>query len=419
MNQSSVKSSGTSRLLAVSPSDRESALNKKSGFAFLLATNLIAGAHTIDHHDVAPHIETPEIEFATITGNRLVLGKKDGKLRALNSVPVARVAAVGSTRIPKSSNLALMQSAFGKFRKLRTRSDGRWFYVESDAIPDHNMMVGIKAWQQQVPIPQPFTGDNSWQIPLNPVPARNPMSTRNNFLRGAIALAVNGVPIFNALNNRGVDAFAAGELDNWGGHCGRGDDYHYHIAPVHLQQIVGIDKPVAWALDGYPIHGYTEPNGAPPRNLDSFKGHDHGTGYHYHATKSFPYLNGGFHGEVQYDGSQVIPQPRGAPDRPATGPLRGAVITGFSGSLKDGYRLKYEISSRPGYVNYKVANNGTATFNYIDTAGRTTTQTYTRRQGRQGGGGKRRPPNRQMSEDELIEFFLGVGDGKRPGRKRR
>lgn len=183
-------------------------------------------AHTVDHHDVISHVAMPKVEFATLTGNRLVLGKKDGKIQALNAVPVARVAALGNTRIPHASNLQMMQAAFGKFPKLRTRSDARYFYVESDAIPDHNMMVGIKAWQQQVPVPQPFTGDNAWQIPLNPVPARNPMSTRNNFLRGAIAFAVNGVPIFNALNNRGVDSFAAGELDNWGGHCGRGDDYH-------------------------------------------------------------------------------------------------------------------------------------------------------------------------------------------------
>jgi len=221
-----------------------------------------------------------------------------------------------------------------------------------------------------------------------------------------------------------VDAYAAGELDNWGGHCGRGADYHYHIAPVHLQKIIGSDKPVAWALDGYPIYGYTEASGAAPRNLDSFKGHDHGGGYHYHATKSYPYLNGGFHGEVQYDGSQVIPQPRGAPLRPATGPLRGATITGFSGSLKEGYSLKYEVYGRPAYINYQFADNGTATFNYIDTAGRKTIETYTRRQGRKGGGGggerrprpqdNQRPQNREMSEDDLVEFFLGVG-GKGQG----
>ena len=39
----------------------------------------------------------------------------------------------------------------------------------------------------------------------------DPASAKNRFLRGAIALAVNGVPIFNPLNNRGDDAYLAGD----------------------------------------------------------------------------------------------------------------------------------------------------------------------------------------------------------------
>ena len=66
---------------------------------------------------------------------------------------------------------------------------------------------------------------------------------------------MNGVPIFNAPNNRGEDAFLIGELDDWGGHAGRADDYHYHAAPLHLQEIVGDAAPIAYALDGYPIYG--------------------------------------------------------------------------------------------------------------------------------------------------------------------
>ena len=44
-----------------------------------------------------------------------------------------------------------------------------------------------------------------------------------------------------------------------GGHCGRADDYHYHIAPVQLEKQVGKGMPIAYALDGYPIYCYTEP----------------------------------------------------------------------------------------------------------------------------------------------------------------
>ncbi len=128
---------------------------------------------------------------------------------------------------------------FAKLKAITYRWDERCFFVESGGLPDHPMMVGIRAWQQQVPLPQRYTGSNAWQIPLHPVPAAQPASAKNRFLRGAVALAVNGVPIFNPLNNRGDDANLFGELDQYGGHCGRGDDYHYHLAPVHLEKQVG------------------------------------------------------------------------------------------------------------------------------------------------------------------------------------
>jgi len=57
------------------------------------------------------------------------------------------------------------------------------------------MMVGITSWQQQVPIPQPYSGSNHWSIPLKPVYESTPLSTKTNFMKGAVALAVNGIPI--------------------------------------------------------------------------------------------------------------------------------------------------------------------------------------------------------------------------------
>jgi hypothetical protein len=136
--------------------------------------------------------------------------------------------------------------------------------------------------------------------------ATNPISAKDHFLRGAIAIAVNGVPIFNALNNRADDALLAGELDNWGGHCGRADDYHYHVAPTHLQSVVGTKVPIAYALDGFPIYGEKEPDGKKVVGLDSFNGHfDLKKNYHYHATKTYPYINGGFKGLVTEIEGQV------------------------------------------------------------------------------------------------------------------
>ncbi len=56
-------------------------------------------------------------------------------------------------------SMALAFDAFVKANAIRTRWDRDFFYVESNGIPDHRMMVGITAWQQQVPLPQKYFGD--------------------------------------------------------------------------------------------------------------------------------------------------------------------------------------------------------------------------------------------------------------------
>ncbi|MDB5390444.1 MAG: hypothetical protein JWM11_6090 [Planctomycetaceae bacterium] len=303
----------------------------------------------------------------------------------------------------KMPDIAMSFEAYVKKKAIRTRWDDNFFYVESNGIPDHRMMVGITAWQQQVPLPQSYVGENSWRIPLNPVPAQNPQSTRDNFLRGAIALAANGVPIFNPLNNRGDDAFLFGELDEFGGHCGRADDYHYHIAPVHLQKTVGQGLPIAYALDGYPIYGYEEPDGSKVVGLDELNGHKDKLGhYHYHATKTYPYLNGGFYGEVTERGGQVDPQPRAEPLRPDLRPLRDAKITDFVETKAGSFRLTYDVNGKKGSVSYTIAEDRSAKFVFVDTNGETTTESYTPRPRRPGGpggpdgprGDDRRPPPR-------------------------
>lgn len=292
----------------------------------------------------------------------------------------------------KMPEMARAFEAFVKTKAIKTRWDNDYFYVESNGVPDHPMMIGITAWQQQVPIPQPYTGDNAWRIPLHPVPAKNPRTAKGNFLRGAIALAANGIPIFNPLNNRGDDAFLFGELDEYGGHCGRADDYHYHIAPVFLEKTIGKGLPIAYALDGYPIYGYDEPDGSPVKNLDAFNGHTDANGnYHYHATKTYPYLNGGFHGEVTEREGQVDPQPRAGGVRPALQALRGAKITDFVEVTPKNFRLTYDISGRKGTVSYTLNNDGSVKFVFVDTAGKSTSETYTPRQ-RGPGGNDRQPP---------------------------
>ena len=240
-------------------------------------------------------------------------------------------------------------------------------------------MVGIKSWQQQVPTIQNYAGTNAWSIPIKPVIAANPISAKNHFLRGAIAIAVNGVPIFNALNNRGDDALLAGELDDWGGHCGRADDYHYHIAPTHLQTIVGKKAPIAYALDGFPIYGETEVDGKKVTGLDAFNGHfDAKKNYHYHATKSYPYINGGFKGVVTEIDGQVDPQSLTKAFRPAGEPLRGAVITGLERLGDSTFDLKYTLNGSDLHVRY-TASRKEVTLQFTDSSGSTRTEVYQRK----------------------------------------
>ncbi len=267
----------------------------------------------------------------------------------------------------------IIKNAFLPFApNVNTFWDDTYFYVESKGIPaTHEMMVGISnhGWQQQVPIPQCYIGANAWSIPLNPVMSSNPIPVDDvHFTRGAIAIAVNGVPIFNPHTNTGVDALTDGQLDLYGGHCGRGDDYHYHIAPLHLYNSNFSHLPIAYAFDGFAVYGNLEPDGSVMATLDNNHGHFYNGEYHYHGTSASPYMIAQFAGVVTEDAThQLIPQAQAHPVRTENWtPLNGALITAcLPNNSGNGYQLNYSLNNTAGYaVNY--AWNGTTyTFDYI------------------------------------------------------
>jgi hypothetical protein len=286
--------------------------------------------------------------------------------------------------LPPAGNGLLMAASFAPFKpKVRYNWDGTTFFLESDNTPEGmpNKMFGITTWQQQVPIPAAYFAHstsnennagslgyqqpNVWRIPLVPVPSASPIVIYNppapptNFLRGAVALASNGIAIFNPSNNGGNVSYEIGELDYYGGHCGLADDYHYHIAPTHLNTRfggpLGDDKPIAWALDGYPMYGFLEPDGSPRQALDAEGGHDHGGGwgYHYHAmgtttvdathpygTPQSPYLMKAFHGTVVNFGNQVDGQP-------AVGNLRADGTGGYNAKAVAGAYIVAQMNPAP------------------------------------------------------------------------
>ena len=279
-----------------------------------------------------------------------------------------------------ATNPKTIDSAFIAFKpNVATWWNSTYFFVESTGIPTtHSMMTGITGWQQQVPIPQCYKGSNAWSIPLNPTIATTPVPVNSiHFIRGALALAVNGIPIFNPYTNTGVDAFLDGQLDKWGGHCGRADDYHYHTAPLHLYDKQAKTLPIAYALDGFAVYGTLEPDGKAMTTLDANHGHYYNGVYHYHGTANAPYMVGNMVGKVTEDATyQIIPQATAKSPRPATNPLKDAVITGLEANATNtGYTLTYTIGTAVYKVAYSWNTSGVYTFNFINPSG-TTVSTY-------------------------------------------
>jgi Secretion system C-terminal sorting domain/YHYH protein len=278
------------------------------------------------------------------------------------------------------TNPAFLDSAFAPYSALVTTAyDSTYYYVSSHGIPTQEMMAGITAWQQQVPIPQCYLriDSNAWSIPLNPVLADTPIPTATNFFRGAIAIAVNGVDIFNALTNVGVDAYLAGQLDSFGGHCGRADDYHYHIAPLVLQSTSGL-KPIAFAFDGFAVYGSREPDGSAMAALDTNHGHFWSGVYHYHGNLTYPYMIGNMVGRVTEDTtSQIVPQAHANPVRGPQVPLTGAIITNCRQIGTNGYQLTYTLGGVTDTVTYNWTPTGTYTFIFSSPTSPTRDSVYT------------------------------------------
>ncbi len=186
-----------------------------------------------------------------------------------------------------------------KFGTASVSCDGTYGYVSSNGLATHTMMNGITGTNLQVPVAQNFLGANGWKIPLAPAIAASTTSVTD----GPIGVAVNGVPIFNPCKQGGCitggDTKVLGELDICNGHAGRADDYHYHAAPTCLMAGQSASywntHPIGWALDGFAIFGYNDPNGTIASRDDICGGNTTAntnapTGYAYHVTDTSPYI---------------------------------------------------------------------------------------------------------------------------------
>ena len=217
-------------------------------------------------------------------------------------------------------------------------------YCEDDMI--HVLSNGIPHYNFVQITPNNLQAQNyHWEIPRFPVD-----NGQNNTipLLGTVGIAVNGLPFFGpneAANPHPYgDPVYNGIMDYCMGHTAQQGVYHYHAMLVEcLSDGVSEDEPspiLGYADDGYPIYGpvgcadaecselieyqsgwvqtgdpttyawdnheYQASN--EPNVLDECNGHVGPNGYyHYHATSTFPYILGCFHGTSGQSGNGPNP----------------------------------------------------------------------------------------------------------------
>ncbi len=208
-------------------------------------------------------------------------------------------------------------------------------YCEGDEVVV--VSNGIPAYEFVALTPNDLEAqDWEWHFPLYPEVAEN---TAEIPLLGAIGIAVNGLPIYGP--NEGAMPDPYGDpvyndiVDFCDGHTGPTGDYHYHALLVDCLTQGAVDgepSPViAYGFDGFPVYGpqgcadsgcaevvtyrsgwvqtgdpttYSWDNheyqsSDDPTVLDACNGHvGPGGDYHYHATDSFPYVQGCYAGSA-------------------------------------------------------------------------------------------------------------------------
>ena len=145
--------------------------------------------------------ETMEVPQNNIVTNNLTSSTSSSTSESNSSTSTSSNTSANSTSTSNNDQnnsvenpIDIITNYFSEFPDVTITSDENYFYVNSYSWPNHEMGIGITSWQEQVPIPQNYTGDNSWRIPINPMMSDNPIDTSINLFRGAIAIAINGIP---------------------------------------------------------------------------------------------------------------------------------------------------------------------------------------------------------------------------------
>ena len=188
--------------------------------------------------------------------------------------------------------------------------------IHSDSFPSHEVMAEVIGTNEQIPWPAP-----GYYAPVKFNPAFSGIPINRD---SSMAIAVNGIPIFDYTvggeldtedlfyHQPHLDAMTRGEIDNCGGHAGKGDDYHYHELPrCMLEQMENKDENpiIGWGFDGFPLYGNNNPDGSAiePGTLDVCNGQlDPVFGYRYHTSDEQPYIVQCLVGEVDFTSAASV-----------------------------------------------------------------------------------------------------------------
>jgi len=181
--------------------------------------------------------------------------------------------------------------------------------IESNGLPNHLMMTGILegGWNGQWPVAQDYTGSNAFRIPTTVQLASSPTIAVKN----AAGVTANGIPMFlpqspgRAGDDNCVtysdsgeclrDPVADGEMDECGGHTGRGNDYHYHGPPTCMLEQLDKTEVAGYMMDGIPIYQDVLAGSKPVNDCGGYESPD-GT-IHYAFSSSYPYVTNCLLGE--------------------------------------------------------------------------------------------------------------------------
>ncbi len=238
---------------------------------------------------------SPDLTNATTIDRDTLLNAITDIILETSTLTVSYTRNTGVTSTP-CENIQQSVTASG-FNEVLVSCDSEYAYITSNTYPEHDLMNGITGTNEQ--IPAPASGYSS-PIKLSPQ-----MASSYTTIDASVGVAVNGVPIYDYSSQGDLDIYnydpnsdivILGQLDNCGGHVGRGDDYHYHAAPscmIDAMPNKGDSAIIGWGYDGYPLYGNNNPDGTEiySGELDICNGQaDDDFGYRYHTSVQPPYI---------------------------------------------------------------------------------------------------------------------------------